>query len=112
MKITEEPSGDLCLISLEGRLDNESTQNFQETVSKRIDTGSSKLVMDMRQLDYISSVGLRGLLIVSKKLKPLGGKLVMFGLQAHIKDVFDIAGFSSLFPAYPDQEEAVRHISG
>lgn len=110
MNITETINGDVCVVTLEGRLDNETTQAFQEKLSSIVDGGQTRLVIDMANLEYISSVGLRAFLLISKKLKPLNGKLVMARLQDHIKEVFDIAGFSSLFPAYPDVEEAIQHV--
>ena len=109
MNINEEVRGNVCIISLDGRLDNESTQGFQERISSIIDGGQSRIVLDLGKLEYISSVGLRAFLLASKKLKPLNGKLVLAQLQDHIKEVLDIAGFSSLFPSYPTVDEAVQN---
>ncbi len=111
MNINEEVRGNVCIIALNGRLDNESTQGFQERISSIIDGGQTRLVLDLGDLEYISSVGLRAFLLASKKLKPLEGKLVLARLQDHIKEVLDIAGFSSLFPSYPSVDEAVQNVS-
>lgn len=110
MQIKEERNGDLGIVSMDGRLDNETAQGFQEKMSALIDAGCTRLVVDMADLQYISSVGLRAFLLISKKLKPLGGKLLMCKQQSHIKEVFDIAGFSSLFPCYPTREEATAQL--
>lgn len=110
MNINEEIRGNVCIITLNGRLDNESTQGFQERLSSIIDGGQTRLILDLDQLEYISSVGLRAFLLAAKKLKPLNGKLVLAQLRDHIKEVLDIAGFSSLFPSYPSVDDAVRNI--
>jgi len=109
MNINEEIRGSVCIVTLNGRLDNESTQGFQERISSIIDGGQTRLVLDLEKLEYISSVGLRAFLLAAKKLKPLNGKLVLAQLQDHIKEVLDIAGFSSLFPSYPTVEEAAQN---
>ncbi len=106
MQITEERNGNIAIVYMDGRLDNETAQGFQEKMAALIDAGCTRLVVDMAKLQYISSVGLRAFLLTSKKLKPLSGKLIMCAQQSHIKEVFDIAGFSSLFPSYATREEA------
>jgi anti-anti-sigma factor len=111
MNISHEKKNSVCVVSLEGRLDNETSQGFQERLGALIDEGETKLVVNLAKLEYISSVGLRAFLVSSKKLKPLNGKLVLSQPQAHIQEVFDIAGFSMLFPAYPSDEEAAKNIA-
>ncbi len=109
MNINEEIKGNVCVLALNGRLDNETTQGFQERVSSIIDGGQTRLVLDLEHLAYISSVGLRAFLLTAKKMKPLGGKFVLANLQDHIKEVLDIAGFSSLFPSYPNVDIAIQN---
>ncbi len=108
MEITEDKRNNVCVIALKGRLDTETTQGFQDKVSARIDGGDTRIAVDMSALDYISSVGLRSFLFAAKKIKPLGGKLALAGMQPHIKEVFDIAGFTSLFPTFPSIDTAVQ----
>lgn len=110
MDINESIKGNVCVLSLNGRLDNETTQGFQERVSTMIDNGQTRLVLDLEHLAYISSVGLRAFLLTAKKLKPLNGKFVLANLQDHIKEVLEIAGFSSLFPSYTDIDTAIQNI--
>lgn len=59
-------------------------------------------------MDYISSAGLRVLLMAAKKTAKLKGKVVLAALCANVKEVFDIAGFTSIFTITDTQEEAIR----
>jgi len=110
MNISHEKKGAICIVNLEGRLDNETSQCFQERVGALIDGGETKLVINLAKLEYISSVGLRAFLVTSKKLKPLNGKLVLSQPQKNIQEVFDIAGFSMLFPSFASDDEAVARV--
>jgi anti-anti-sigma factor len=60
--------------------------------------GSKYLVMDFKDLQFLSSAGLRTLLGLSKRIQAGGGKLVFTGVRGPIHDMFDIAGFLDAFP--------------
>jgi anti-anti-sigma factor len=63
--------------------------------------------VDCSQLDYISSAGLRTLLVAAKRLAPKGGKIALSAPKDLIKEILDIAGFSSIFPIYRTHEDAL-----
>ncbi|MGH7166135.1 MAG: STAS domain-containing protein [Nitrospiraceae bacterium] len=70
--------------------------------------GARRLRLDLEGVDFMSSAGLRVLLVAAKRLKPLNGKIVLYSLKPQIREVFEIAGFTTIFPIYAQQEEAVR----
>jgi anti-anti-sigma factor len=108
MDITEEKRGEVMLLGIKGRLDTSTAGRLEEKLLTSIDGGERRLTLDCSQLDYISSAGLRVLLLAVKRVKGVDGKIVLYALKDQIKEVFDIAGFSSLFPAFATQEEALR----
>ena len=65
------------------------------------------MVLDCSQLDYVSSAGLRVFLITAKRLSKVDGKLALSALTEQVREVFDIAGFSSIFRIYPSRREAL-----
>ncbi|MBI2952169.1 STAS domain-containing protein, partial [bacterium] len=67
-------------------------------------------VIDLAQLDYVSSAGLRAFLGGAKRLKGGGGKIALSALKSNVKEVFDLSGFSSLFPIAPSVEGAVSNV--
>ena len=87
MDIVETRESDAVTLALKGRLDNASSPGFEERVLKHINAGDRRLVIDLAQLDYISSVGLRVFMLAAKRLKPAGGRIVYKGQ--------DITGWSS-----------------
>ncbi|MNL88983.1 putative anti-sigma factor antagonist BtrV [compost metagenome] len=69
-----------------------------------------RLVFDLSSLDYISSAGLRVILLAGKRLRASKGKLVLVGLQTMVREVFDMSGFLSLFAITATLDEGVAKV--
>lgn len=110
MQISEEKNGDVLTVGLKGRLDSASSKTVEEFLLKKIDAGEKWLVLDLSQLDYISSVGLRVFMMGAKRLKVVQGKIVVCSLTGPIKQVFEIAGFTNLFPMFDSREAAAAGV--
>jgi anti-sigma B factor antagonist len=107
MEIAETKHNDVVVLGLTGRLDANTAGALEEKMLSLIDGGAQRLVVDARDLDYISSAGLRVLLVAAKRLRAVHGTVALAALKAHIKEVFDVAGFSSVFPIHPHREAAL-----
>jgi len=112
MDITERKLGNVCVVGIAGRLDSGTSETFAERLHHLIDGGERRLVVDGATLDYVSSAGLRVLLVAAKRLKAVDGKIVLSSLKPHILEVFEIAGFKSMFPIYGNAEQAAQQSSG
>jgi anti-anti-sigma factor len=112
MDITERKTGEVCIVSLAGRLDSATAEAFGQRLHQLIDRGERRLVIDGEALDYISSAGLRVLLVSAKRLKTIEGQIVLSSLKPHIVEVFEIAGFKSIFPIYRNAEDAAQQRPG
>lgn len=110
MEVTETYQEGTPVLRLKGRLDASTAPAFEEKLLSLIEAGHRALALDFRELDYISSAGLRVLLVGAKKVKPLNGKMVLFALNDHVRQVFEVAGFCSLFMIHPGEEEAVKSL--
>lgn len=108
MDMQETKTGNALVITFKGRLDSVTSPPTQDRLLALVERGESRLVLDLAQLDYVSSAGLRVFMLVAKKLKSLNGRVVLCGLQEPIREIFDIAGFSSLFPVTNTREEALQ----
>jgi anti-anti-sigma factor len=111
MVIHEEKKDGFLVLSLEGRLDAISSKVFEEKVLAVIDRGETRFVIDLSQLDYVSSAGLRVFLLASKRLNPSGGKVAICSLQAPVKQVFDIVGFYSILSISDSKDEALKSLA-
>jgi anti-anti-sigma factor len=112
MEITQTQHGDFLVVSLNGRLDAHTSKIFEDRLLPLLDQGNKKILVDFAKLDYISSAGLRVLLLAARKLDDAGGKIALCSLKPAIKTVFDIAGFSSVFSIFATLPEAINGSSG
>lgn len=96
------------ILTLSGRWDTFSSAAFERTCASLIQEGMRLVVIDVAEVDYVSSFGLRSLLNTGKLLEPLQGRVHMSSLQPQVRKVFVGSGFSSLFPEYPDVNTALR----
>jgi anti-anti-sigma factor len=107
MKIETEEVGSTTVLGIEGKLDTATAGDADTHIDGVVASGATRILLDFSQLDFISSAGLRTLLLAGKKLKKRGGELCLCSLNETVKDVFDISGFSALFKVYADRGEAL-----
>lgn len=110
MEIDTRKEGQALIFSPRGRLDAVTTPEFEGAVSVAVDKGDLRILIDMGNIDYISSAGLRGFVVLMKKLKQLHGRLVLFALQKQVKEVFVVCGFNSIIAIAETQQEALGQI--
>jgi anti-anti-sigma factor len=107
LTISSSKSGESLVVALEGRIDAASAKSLEERCLAWIDGGESRLVFDFSSVNYISSAGLRVFLLVAKQLEPVRGSVKLCALNATLRDVFEISGFSKLFAILPTLSEAL-----
>ena len=110
MEITQTKENGVVVLELKGRLDTLSSSSLEKKLSDLIEKKEYKLALDFSQLDFISSSGLRVLLAAGKQLKTVSGKMVLFALKDHVKEVFDVAGFTMLFHMFSSRDEAINQL--
>lgn len=93
-----------------GRMDAVTAPDFQRQVEERLEAGERSFLIDLAPLEYISSAGLRSLLFLAKRLKPMAGSVVLCGLGGVVKEVFTISGFTTIFAICADRAEAMTKI--
>lgn len=109
MDITEDRRGDTVVLALSGRLDATTAKTFEDKVGSAIESGA-QLVVDLAQVDYVSSSGLRVFLLAAKRLETSRRKIVLCMLKEHVRQVFDLAGFSSILSIYNSRDEALKSL--
>jgi len=85
-----------------------TASELERCLSELIDRGENLLILNMTDLDYISSAGLRVVLSMAKKLKVKQGDILLTGLRGVVKEVFEISGFSTIFKIFDTEEDALK----
>lgn len=107
MEFGEDRDGGFLIISPSGRLDSSNAAAFGDALTDRIEKGDAKLVIDFANLHYISSAGLRSLLVAGKKAQAAQGNVVLCALNEPVREVLEVSGFLSIFSVYPSRRDAV-----
>lgn len=110
MEITQTHHENVLVFALSGRLDAKTSETFEQQLLAAIAAGHNRISLDFSKLDYISSAGLRVLLLAAKKLQEGGGKMALCSLKPALKTVFDIAGFSTIFSLFASPQEAMNEL--
>ena len=108
MEIIEDKENAISIFKLNGRLDSNTSQGFEKKIFQAITDGSKHMVIDFKDLDYISSAGLRVILKATKALKREDGRIMLCSMQDYVKEVFEIAGFDSFLPIVTNLEDALK----
>jgi len=108
MEITQTQQGNTLVFAPSGRLDAETSELFEHQLLAAIAAGPRQILLDFSKLDYISSAGLRVLLLAARKLQEGNGQMALCALKPALKTVFDIAGFSTIFSIFASPEEAMN----
>jgi anti-anti-sigma factor len=96
MKIDVKQDGEIFVVELEGRMDTNTSPEFQKEMEAYYSKQGFNMILDFFKLDFVSSAGLRVLLLIQKKSKALNGSLVIKNVKPEIQEVFDMTGFSDI----------------
>lgn len=108
MEIIEEIQDDINIYQLKGRLDSNTSHGLEEKLFQAISDGSKRIIVDFKDLNYISSDGIRVILICTKAIKRKEGQIVLCCMRDYVKEVFEIAGLGSLLPVVATMKEALK----
>ncbi len=107
MNISVKEVDSVTVVQFEGHLDTNTAPDAQARLDELVEGGTTKILVNFTDLEYISSAGLRVLLVIGKRLGSAGGKLRLCNLNETVFEVFEISGFSTIFSVFKDQAEAL-----
>ncbi|WP_342644017.1 STAS domain-containing protein [Rhodoligotrophos ferricapiens] len=111
MEIDREQRDGIDVIAPVGRVDSNTARDLESALLPAFD-GGRKVIVDFSRLTYISSAGLRVLLLAAKQSKAKAADLALAGMTPQVREVFTISGFAKLFRIYPDASAAVSDLNG
>jgi serine/threonine-protein kinase RsbW len=96
-----------AVITPSGRLDSNSSPRLEKSLSTQLQQGTTWLLVDMTDVEYIASSGLKVLVAAWRRARDAGGDVVLAGMQPRIIEIFEMVGFDMLFQIYPDLHAAL-----
>jgi anti-sigma B factor antagonist len=107
MKLVEAVAEDVTIVEAYGRIDSTTAREFGDRLVSLVQAGRGSLVVDLKNIAYISSAGFRALLIANRAAAGKQGKLALCGVIGEVKRLFDIGGFTNEFAIYPTQADGI-----
>jgi stage II sporulation protein AA (anti-sigma F factor antagonist) len=111
MEMTDEKRAGVVIVAPAGRLDVNTSAELEKRLLDKVVAGETRFVVDLVGVEYISSPGLRVLLLLAKKLKERSGHLVLSSLGPAVRQVFELAGLLPVFAVEASREQAVARIA-
>jgi anti-anti-sigma factor len=109
MSVRIEALGEVTRVMPEGRLDFDAAPAFQQAL-ERLFSGAERapaaVLIDAAALEYVSSAGLRAVLLAAKAAQRSGTAFALCALQPAVREVFELSGFSQIMAIHPDVETA------
>jgi len=105
------PEDDIRILSINGHVDASNAKALEDEFEKIIADGKSKIVVNFKEVAYISSAGLRVFLSVVKKLKTLSGELMLCEMSENVNRIFKLAGFTRIFRIVTTEDESLAHLA-
>jgi anti-anti-sigma factor len=111
MEVVEQRSGDVTIVEVKGRIDSSTAKAFGDQLMNLLRDGRQRMVVDLKNLVYISSAGFRALVLAGQLAEQKNGTLALCSLSTEVQRLFDLGAFTDLFIIYPSREDGVTQLS-
>ena len=100
----------VLVVMAEGHVDGSNAREFHESLESAIEVEDRAMILDLEDLTYISSAGLRVMLLVAKTIQKQRGRLVVCSLSGPVRDLFEISGFDRIIDVHASREDALAEV--
>ena len=111
MGIDAERANSTVIAKADGRIDSSNSREFHSELEAVVADSDTALVLDFEDVSYISSAGMRVILITAKNLQKSGVKFALCSMHDSIREVFSISGFDKIIPIHNSQAEALSAVT-
>ena len=114
MQVEAQRYADVLVVTVDGRVDYVNAEEFKTALMPYLTngtTGGNQVVLDLSRLEYISSAGLRVLMIAAREAKAKQGKLIAVALQPVVREIFEISKFTLVFQLFDSVQDALQQVS-
>lgn len=107
MDIRQTTEEGAVVLEILGRLDGGTSDLLAARLAAVLAERPATLVLDLAGLDYLSSAGLRVLMVAAKQVRSLQSTLALCALKTNVRELFEISGLTQVFAIYPERRSAV-----
>ncbi len=108
LELLEEQNEFATILKVKGRLDAITSPPTEKRILETITKGQNRILLNFSEVDYLSSAGMRTLLVINKKLNSQNGKLVISTITPYVMDVLKMSGFDQVLNLAKDDKEGLQ----
>jgi stage II sporulation protein AA (anti-sigma F factor antagonist) len=110
LTFAESRNGDVCLVSLSGRIDSGNAGELTARLSKLLSSGEKSIVVDLGAVIYLTSAAFRALLIAADEAERNQAKFALCSVAGQVRELFDMGGLLEAFIIFPSRDEALAKL--
>jgi anti-sigma B factor antagonist len=107
MEIATKEHNRVSIMAVSGRVDSATAPDLENSLKKLVESDKTQIVLDLKDVEYMSSAGLRAMVSTLKAVKRVNGDLRLANPSPRVEEVLRLAGLTSIFSIHPTQDEAV-----
>jgi len=107
MNVNIKTDENIVIISIEGSIDSKTAGDLQSQIMEKV-SETNNVLLDLTKVDYVSSAGLRVLLMIYRQIKSKNGKVILVGVSEEIRDVMSMTGFINFFEMADNIDNALK----
>ena len=111
MQITETIQNQTSIVTISGSVDALTSGEVIQYLTNDISAGKKQIVLDLSQVDFMSSAGLRAILVTLKESRKQGGNLYLASAQPGVEKILKMSGFTSIVKTFSSVDAAVAEFS-
>ncbi len=97
-----------CVLKVHGYVDTSTANELQSALEDHLQQGHHDLLVDLADVDYVSSAGWGIFINIVRSAREAGGDLCLIGMQPEVQEVFELLEFRSILDSYPTIEDALE----
>ncbi len=111
MDIKTSTQGNVAVVEPGGSIDTRASVDFEREIVALLQGGARLIAIDFSKVDLITSSGIRVLVMMTKRLNSINGRVALYGLNDTVKTVFDISGLTDRFLIASSQQDAIAKLA-
>jgi anti-sigma B factor antagonist len=112
MEINQSDRSGILIVEIKGSLDALTSRDAEQYLEALLERGKYEIVVDLKQVDFMSSAGLRMIMNISKETRQKGGDLRLSSPQPAVEKMLQVSGFTNFLRVFPDPESALESFRG
>ena len=105
--VSSRIENEITVVDIEGKMNTGASPDAEKFLNVLLDEGVTKILLNLEELDFIASTGLRVILSTGKKLAKISGRIAICNPNHTVMDVLKMSGFSQMFNVFEDEAEAI-----